>query len=638
MIKIKKIILPLLFLGCSGAIKAQFLSPDASFATGTGFNGTVWELSKQSDGKIIASGEFTSYNGTTVNKLTRLADNGSLDAIFNTNLGTGFNNTVYTHLLQSDGKIVVAGDFTAFNGNTRNRIVRLNANGTIDNTFSIGTGLDAEVLKVALQSDGKILAAGSFTTANGVSSSGIVRLNTNGSRDNTFSVGSGFNVNDGGIGNRPVRDIALQSDGKIIVAGEFTSYNGTSVNRLVRLNTDGSIDNTFTSKIKFDDVVYGVKVQPDGKILAVGAFSTCNSEHASYKIARINTDGTLDVDFNTNIGTGFYARIGAGTGTGFFKDEENPRTIVLQADGKILIGGDFVYLDGVNSRHFVRLNADGTLGTPNTNPSGFTLYQLKIQANTIGNSYIIKTSNGKLIVMDGGYEAEETYLRNFINSLGGKVEAWFLSHPHQDHAGAFNEILKNLQGIEIKNIYHSKPPASWVTSAFYQDLYNSIDNAAQNGVNVVNYTTIPNEVITIDQVNFRILSVANPELSTASTRINNSSMAIRVWDEQKSIVFLADLQLEGGNKLLNSPQRQYLDCDYLQMSHHGNDGVGKAFYRSVRFKACLWPTPGWLWDNQAGSAGFNTGGYDTLEQREIVDNELGIRRNYIGSKGLNIIK
>ena len=636
--KIKGKTMLLLLLLCSLAVRAQFLSPDAGFVTGTGFNGTVWELSKQPDGKIIASGEFTAYNGITVNRLARIADNGSLDATFNANLGTGFNNTVYAHVVQFDGKIVVAGNFISFNGSTKNRIVRLNTNGTIDNTFSTGTGFDAEVLKLALQSDGKILAIGSFTAYNGANMPGVVRLNSNGSRDNTFSVGSGFNVNDGGTGNRPARDIALQADSKIIIAGEFTSYNGTAVNRMVRLDANGSIDNTFSSKMKFDDVVYGIKIQPNGKILAVGAFSTCNGEHASYKIARIGTDGSLDVDFNTNIGTGFYARMGAGTGTGFFKDEENPRTIALQPDGTILIGGDFVFMDGTDSRHFVRLNTDGTFGTPYTSPSGFALYQLKIQANTIGNSYIIKTGNGKLIVMDGGYEAEATYLRNFIHGLGGKVEAWFLSHPHQDHAGAFNEILKDPQGIEIKNIYHSKPPASWVTSTFYQDLYNSIENASQSGINVVNYTTIPDDIIIIDQVNFRILSVANPELSAGSTRINNSSMAIRVWDEGKSIVFLGDLQLDGGNKLLNSPQRQYLDCDYLQMSHHGNNGVGKAFYRSVRFKACLWPTPGWLWNNEAGSAGFNTGGYDTLEQRKIVDDELRIRRHYIGAKGLNIIK
>jgi uncharacterized delta-60 repeat protein len=141
-------------------------------------------------------------------------------------------------ILKDSGKIIIVGIFTTYNGTASNNIVRINTNGSIDTTFTIGTGLNAFASCVAIQSDDKILVGGNFTSFNGNASIRLVRLNSNGTYDNTFNVGTGF----GTAVDAYVQTIVIQSDGKIVVSGAFTTYNGTTVNRILRLNTDGSID------------------------------------------------------------------------------------------------------------------------------------------------------------------------------------------------------------------------------------------------------------------------------------------------------------------------------------------------------------------------------------------------------------
>ena len=267
---------------------------DTSFTTGAGFTSAVdvLALDIQSDGKILVGGSFTEYNGTTSNRIIRLNPDGSVDATIN--IGTGFNGTTRTVTIQSDGKILVGGDFTEYNGTTLNRIVRLNTDGSIDGSFSIGTGFNASTYVVKIQTDGKILVGGGFNLYNGNSSSLFVRINTDGSIDGSFSIGTGFNGT--------VTNINIQSDGKIIVGGAFSLYNGTTSNRIIRLNTDGSVDGTFNIGTGFSGTTYVATIQTDGKILVGGGFSQYNGNISNF-LVRINTDGSVDATFN--IGTGF---------------------------------------------------------------------------------------------------------------------------------------------------------------------------------------------------------------------------------------------------------------------------------------------------------------------------------------------
>ena len=216
---------------------------DTSYNTTTGFVNTddVQDMVLQPDGKLIVLGQFTSYKGVSINRIVRLNSDASIDPTFQTSGATfGFNVNITRNctVLQSDGKVIVGGNFTTYSGVTTNRIVRLNTNGTIDNSFSIGTGFNGAVSCVTLQSDGKVVLGGDFSTYSGISSTRIIRLNSNGTKDLTFT----------GTTNSTVTSITIQNDGKILIGGGgITQVNGVSVNQVCRLNTDGSIDNTFSS-------------------------------------------------------------------------------------------------------------------------------------------------------------------------------------------------------------------------------------------------------------------------------------------------------------------------------------------------------------------------------------------------------
>jgi uncharacterized delta-60 repeat protein len=261
-------------------------SLDTTFDIGTGFNSIVNALAIQSDGKVLVGGQFTTYQGTTRNRIARLNTDGSYDTTFN--IGTGFNGIVIALAIQSDGKIVVGGGFTTYQGTTRNRIARLNTDGSYDTTFDIGTGFGGSVSALAIQSDGKIVVGGGFTTYQGTTRNRIARLNTDGSYDTTFDIGTGFNGS--------VFALAIQSDGKIVVGGGFTTYQGTTRNCIARLNTDGSYDTTFDIGTGFNGSVSALAIQSDGKIVVGGGFSTYQGTTRNF-IARLNTDGSLDTSF-----------------------------------------------------------------------------------------------------------------------------------------------------------------------------------------------------------------------------------------------------------------------------------------------------------------------------------------------------
>jgi uncharacterized delta-60 repeat protein len=286
---------------------------------GSGFNDRIYSTDIQSDGKILVGGSFTTYNGTTSNRIVRLNSDGSLDTSFT--IGTGFNSTVFSITVQSDGKILVGGAFTSYNGTTSNRIIRLNSDGSIDTGFTIGTGFNSDVFEIEIQSDGKILLCGIFTSYNGTTSNRIIRLNTDGTLDTGFNIGTGFNGT--------VRTIKIQSDGKILVGGTFTSYNGTTRNNIARLNTNGDFDTGFNIGTGFNGRITAIGIQSDGKILAGtsdigGGAATSYNGNTVTRIARLNSDGTFDISL-----------------TGLFSTGYAINKIIIDNDNNILVGGLF---------------------------------------------------------------------------------------------------------------------------------------------------------------------------------------------------------------------------------------------------------------------------------------------------------
>lgn len=305
--------------------------------SGVGLNNSVSKLLPLSDKSVIVFGNFTQFNGGVAPRITKLNEAGEMDISFNGS-GQGANATIRNAAVQSDGKIIIVGNFTSFNGIAVNRIARLLANGSVDASFNIGSGCNGQVYGVAIQSDGKIIIVGNFSTYNGIPAVKIARLLPDGTLDAGFITGSGA---EDGI----VETIALQSDGKIIVGGHFTMFNGISARRIIRLNADGSIDTSFSIGTGFDAAVYSLAVQPDGKIMVGGSFAAFNG-NGRRRIVRLNSDGTLDTSFS----------IGSGFSNGTIRD------ILIQPNGRLLLGGTFSgTYNGATVKRMLRLQANGTV-------------------------------------------------------------------------------------------------------------------------------------------------------------------------------------------------------------------------------------------------------------------------------------
>jgi uncharacterized delta-60 repeat protein len=384
---------------------------NSNFNIGTGFrgNGYINKIQQLSDGKILIAGAFDSVNGITRRGIARLNADGSYDATFGGGVGFGINTIVETFTLQSDGKIIVGGNFSSYDGLLNIALIRLNADGTIDTTFTTSTELynsyiqgfvSARTRSIVLQNDGKIIVGGAFVIYNGVTKKHIMRLNIDGTVDTTF-LGSGFDSD--------ILELVLQPDQKILVTGYFTKYNNVLLNtKLIRLNTNGTRDMSFVptgytynaSKLVAlqDGKILSIKsvnlplgntfvlvklnadgttdssflanmgylniqdfcLQPDGKILVAAS----SYDNVLKRISRFHEDGSLDAGFD--IGTGIEKKnfVDFGYGNYGIEDEPNANSLFLQNDGKILVGGYFSHLDG-----------DTAIGT--TRLLNMTTYQLK---------------------------------------------------------------------------------------------------------------------------------------------------------------------------------------------------------------------------------------------------------------------
>ena len=236
----------------------------------------------------------------------------------------------------------------------------------------------------------------------------------------------------------------------------------------------------------------------------------------------------------------------------------------------------------------------------------FSLMQISSATDTIGESYMIKTSGGKVVMVDGGYATDVPVLRPRIMEAGGHVDLWFITHPHEDHMEALATILNDMQGITIDKVAYSR-----VTDEFLDLEQGSADNARgyyralDNHVGETDFVDIHRceQRFDIDGIGILVLGVANPEFR--NNPYNNQSMIIRFWDDSKSVVILGDAGIECGDKVL-AVYKDYLDCDYLQMAHHGQNGCSEEFYKTINFRACLWPTPSWVWEPAPGNDWLKT--------------------------------
>jgi len=264
------------------------LNPDGTLDEGFNPDASYWvfSLAVQPDGKILVGGWFTSIGGVTRNSIARLNPDGTLDTDFNPNAA----GIVGALAVQPDGKILLAGGFTSVGGVPRNRIARLNQDGTLDMDFN--PNANEWINTMVLQADGKILVGGSkwLTSVGGLTRNRIARLNPDGTLDTSFNPNA----------NSSVHTLAVQPDGKIIVGGDFTHIGGQTRNRIARLNPDGKLDTDFNPVANSD--VDALAVQADGKILIGGYFTSIGGE-PSNRLAWLHPDGTLDKAYSGSTGT-----------------------------------------------------------------------------------------------------------------------------------------------------------------------------------------------------------------------------------------------------------------------------------------------------------------------------------------------
>lgn len=385
-------------------------SVDLTTLNGTGFNGTVYSLALQPDGDTLAGGAFSFFNQYPFANLARLNTYGTFDSGFLFNMA-GANGTVFQTLSQSpgsavDGPVMLVGDFTQVNEVNRSGIARLNLNGSIDETFNPGSGADNTVFTLAqtflpapVAGQPETIAyyiGGNFANFDGIPNGGIARLNgsTNspgypGQLDPNFNAGQGVTGS-----NAIVHAVAVQANNQVILGGDFTSFNGGTYNHLIRLNVDGSIDTTFNPSTgpNLTDSVRAIAIQPDGRILVGGLFTNVNGVAYNH-LVRLNFDGSLDTNFNLGVG-----------------GNNSVLALAIDAQQRILVGGEFTTFSGVTRSGLTRLNPDGTLDPTINFGSGAD--------GGFVDSIVIET-NEEIEVAGGFSTFEGLSENNFVRLYGG---------------------------------------------------------------------------------------------------------------------------------------------------------------------------------------------------------------------------
>ncbi len=244
--------------------------------------------------------------------------------------------------------------------------------------------------------------------------------------------------------------------------------------------------------------------------------------------------------------------------------------------------------------------------------------------------YILKTKNNKIIVIDGGTIDDTENLVEQINKHGGKVDAWFLTHLHDDHLGAFSNIANDEQ-IQIEKIYCSFNDYSW-----YEENEPARAEFSKQILEILKQDNIKDKVeevslnqnINIDDLKIEILGIKNPEITENAG--NEQSMVIKFDTRKTTFLVLGDTGVKSSEKLLNT-QKEKLKSDIVQMAHHGQNGATKELYEQINPTICMWPTPEWLWNNDSGE-GKDSGTWKTLETRQWME-ELKVKKNYVEKDG-----
>lgn len=277
------------------------------------------------------------------------------------------------------------------------------------------------------------------------------------------------------------------------------------------------------------------------------------------------------------------------------------------------------------------ITTEGEKGMPSESIlGGATLTMLNSQTNSQILSVIIETSQGKLIVIDGGLGEDGDYLLSQIQARGGHVGAWLLTHPHGDHVGAIYKILQDgAPGIQIDGIYYNFAAPEWYPihdpeeQTMALSLIGTFAGLPQNILHQVSR----NQFIQVDDV---IIQVMNDRYDLSEDKGNNASIVYKMLVNGKTMLFLGDMGEAGGRRLLADVGAEQLKVDIVQMAHHGQNGVGEEVYRAINPAVCLWPTPQWLWNHD--------GSKWPIAETKAWMTRLGVQKHYVMKDGDQMIR
>ena len=326
-----------------------------------GSSAVVYCTAVQTDGKIIIGGDFSTVGGVVRNNLARVNPDGTLDTSFYSDLPQGADSAVQCVAVMGDGTIIAAGRFMTVGGLPRLHLARFNSDGSADGTFSCD--VPGTIYSLVVQPDEKIVLAGAFASAGGVVRKNLARLNTDGTVDPNF-------VPDSRIFSSSIYCAALQSDGKIVIGGSLRVQSLPSRFGIARLNANGTIDSSFTASTDLSGVVNCVVVGAWGGIVMAGSFSSVNNTSSS-SLAVLQTNGALE-PFSTSfspfspvtatvLSADGYLILGGSSVVSFLQRGisvymgGNVEGLSMQGDGKVIGAGHFASVAGISRNNIARL-------------------------------------------------------------------------------------------------------------------------------------------------------------------------------------------------------------------------------------------------------------------------------------------
>jgi uncharacterized delta-60 repeat protein len=390
---------------------------DTTFNTGA--NNTIYSVLTQPDGKIIIGGAFTSVAGFSRGGYARLYPDGTFDGSFTNLISVG--GTVYAMLMQPDGKLLLAGSFSATT-QSRQGVLRLNVDGSIDGTFT-NSSPSSTVYALALQSDGKVLIGGQFTTVGAYPNNSIhyyiARLNSDGTVDNSFNAGN--------ISGSSVNAIAVQADGNILIGGSFGSFTtyGVTRNNIARLLTNGVPDLTYQAQAS--GIVQSVYLQPNGKSVWGGTFNSLDL-NTRQRIGRLNFDGTLDGTFTAPVGA-----------------NNTVYTVTEDTFGNIYCGGLFSAYNNIIREGVARLFSDGTFDTSFNSTTNFPTPQIRCLA---------VQGDGRVLV-GGSFTTFNSFPRtNLVRLYGDEYPAEITKQPQSSNVVAGTNVTFSVEVSNPTEVYY----------------------------------------------------------------------------------------------------------------------------------------------------------------------------------------